>query len=407
MNFESFMVLRYLKVRHQKKCVSLITILATLGVSLGVMVLIVVIAVTSGFQSELKKRILGIEAHLIVMRYNGWISDYNAVANKLSKLDEVEKAAPFIYGQGMLRTAGGISGIVLRGIDPDNTAVDVKTQNGQTFGQILKKQLPTSEIAIVLGKVLAEKLKLTTGDSAMLMVVGGRQTSPNQLPRMFHVKVVGLFNMGIHQYDGSMGFIHIRHLQTLIGLPNMATGLEIRVKHPDAVESVTDQILTLLGGQYWANHWKQMHRNLFSMLALQKMMMYVILTLIIIVAAFNVSSALIMMVREKTKDIAILKAMGATQASLGSIFLIKGMVIGVLGIGLGLGFGLLVCLILSQYHFIELPGDVYPLTTLPVDIEIMDLVGIIFGTVLICIIASLYPARQAARLNPVDAIRYS
>jgi lipoprotein-releasing system permease protein len=406
MSFESFMAKRYLKVRHQRRFVSLITVLAAFGVAVGVMVLVVVIAVMSGFQSELKKRILGIEAHLLVMRYNGWIDDYAHVEDQIDKIEGVQRAAPFVYGQGMIRAAGGVSGIVLRGIDPHNCALDVRTRSGQALGDMLDSGPASSEISVVLGAVLADKLKLSVGDGAMLMVVGGRQSDARQLPRMHRMKVIGLFDTGMHQYDGSMGFVRMHQLQSMIGVADLATGLEVRVKDPDHVESVSAKILSTLGYQFWVNNWKQMHRNLFSMLALQKIMMYVILTLIIVVAAFNVSSALIMMVREKTKDIAILKAMGATQASLRKIFLGKGLVIGTVGIILGVAAGILVCALLARYQFIELPGDVYFLTTLPVQIKATDLGAIVGGTLLICIFASLYPAKQAARMNPVDAIRY-
>lgn len=406
MSFETFMAKRYLKVRHQRRFVSMITMLAAFGVAVGVMVLVVVIGVMSGFQSELKKRILGVEAHMIVMRYNGWIEDYSHVEGQIEKIERVQSATPFVFGQGMLRAPGGVSGIVLRGIEPDNNTVDVRTRNGKDLGAMLAGSPADSQIPVVLGAVLADKLKLSVGDGAMLMVVGGRKSGVRQLPRMQRMIVTGLFDTGMHQYDGTMGFVRMHQLQSMIGVGDLATGIDVRIDDPDQVESVSKLILSALGYQYWVNHWKQMHRNLFSMLGLQKLMMYVILTLIIVVAAFNVSSALIMMVREKTKDIAILKAMGATQASLRKIFLGKGMVIGAVGISLGVAAGVLVCELLSRYQFIELPGDVYFLTTLPVQIRAADLGAIVLGTSLICIFASLYPAKQAARMNPVDAIRY-
>ena len=406
MSFESYMAKRYLKVRQQKRFVSLITVLAAFGVAVGVMVLVVVIAVMSGFQSELKKRMLGIDAHLLVMRYNGWIEDYARIEKQIGAIENVQTVAPFVYGQGMLRSAAGVAGIVLRGITPGNCAVEVRTRNGRGLGEMLSAEVQSSEIPVVLGVVLADKLKLKVGDGAILMVVGGRQSSARQLPHMHRLRVVGLFDTGMHQYDGNMGFVRMHQLQSMIGVGDMATGLEVRLDDPDLVESVGQKIVAALGYKYWVNHWKQMHRNLFSMLALQKLMMYIILTLIIVVAAFNVSSALIMMVREKTKDIAILKAMGATRASLGKIFLSKGLVIGTVGIGLGVAAGMLVCTLLGRYQFIELPGDVYFLTTLPVEIKVSDLIAIVAGTLLICIFASLYPARQAAKMNPVDAIRY-
>ncbi len=406
MSFESFMAVHYLKVKHQRKLVPMITALATLGVAVGVMVLVVVIAVMTGFQTELKSRILGIEAHMLVMRYNAWIDDHRQVATQIEDVEGVKSATPFVYAQGMLRTARGVTGIVLRGIDPEHTAIEVNTKGEQGLVQMLAAQPSASEPGIVLGGVLADKLKLSVGDGLMLMVVGSRQVNPNLLPRMHRLKVVGLYETGMHQYDGNLGFVRMQNLQGMVGVSDLATGIEVRVTDPDHVESLSQKIQEMLGYQFWTNNWKQMHRNLFSMLAMQKVMMYVILTLIIVVAAFNVASALIMMVREKTKDIAILKAMGATNQSLKKVFLGKGVVIGMVGICLGVAAGLGVCLVLAQYPFIELPGDVYFLTTLPVQIKVLDLGVIVLGTLLICIFASLYPANQAAKMNPVDGIRY-
>jgi lipoprotein-releasing system permease protein len=408
MSFESFVTRRYLKVKHQRKLISLITMLATLGVAVGVMVLVVVIAVMTGFQSELRKRILGIEAHMLVMQYSGWIEDYRKNLELLETVEGVKDATPFVFGQGMLRTTKGVSGLVLRGIDPMKTSIQVDTRTGKTLGQLLASDVHSHETGIVLGAVLAENLKLTQGDGAMLMVLGGRQTDhrTHRLPKMHRLKVVGIFETGMHQYDGSIGYVHMKPLQRMVGVGDLITGFEVRVQDPDTVEKVADDITAKLGIQFWASHWKQMHRNLFSMLALQKLMMYVILTLIIVVAAFNVASALIMMVREKIKDIAIMKTMGATHGSLKKIFLAKGLVIGGVGVGVGVVAGLALCLVLSRYQFIELPGDVYFLTTLPVELNFWDLGAIVLGTMLICAIASFYPAVQAAKMNPVDAIRF-
>ena len=191
-----------------------------------------------------------------------------------------------------------------------------------------------------------------------------------------------------------------------MGISDLATGIEVRVQDPDKINDVSRSIQSRLGDGYWVNTWQQMHRNLFSMLMLQKIMMFIILTLIILVAAFNIASALIMMVKEKTRDIAILKAMGATRASLQKIFLNKGMVIGVVGIFFGVAGGLLTCWIISRYPIIELPGDVYFLTTLPVKINLVDMAVIVLGTLSICFFASVYPARQAARLDTVEGIRF-
>jgi lipoprotein-releasing system permease protein len=407
MSFVTFVARRHLKIRHQRRLVRLITILATLGVSVGVVVLVVVIAVMTGFQSELRKRILGIEAHVVVMRYNEWISNYRQDLSLIDALPEVETAAPFVYSQGMLRSADNVAGVVLRGIDPRRSGIAVEIEGDEELARLLARQegeaLPTP---IVIGAVLAEKLNVRVGDELLLLVAGFQRDDLRGSPRSGRLKVAGRFETGMHQYDGSMGFVNLHQLQALIGVGDVVSGIEVRVRDPEAVEAVAGRIQALLGGAYWANHWKQIHRNLFSMLALQKIMMYVILTLIIVVAAFNIVSALIMMVKEKTKDIAILKTMGADSRALQRIFMYKGMAIGLSGIGMGLCGGLLLCVILARYPFIELPGDVYFLTTLPVSIIPIDLAIIALGTFIICAGASLYPARKAARLNPVDGVRY-
>jgi lipoprotein-releasing system permease protein len=408
MSFESFVAQRFLKIRKQRRLVPLITILAVLGVAVGVMVLIVVIAVMTGFQAELKRRILGIESHMTVMRYNEWLSDYRQDLAKINRVQGVVSSAPYVYSQGMLRSSKGMSAIVLKGIDPDLSTVQVKTTGQRDLKQMLSKSgNPQDENAIVLGEVLAHKLNVTVGDGLLLMLVNSQQGDQRVLPGMKQLKVVGLFETGMHQYDGTIGFMNIDRLQRLLAIPDIATGIEVRIRNADNVAEVSREVTAALGMQYWATHWKQMHRNLFSMLEMQKVMMYVILTLIILVAAFNIASALIMMVKEKVKDIAILKVMGASNRSIQIIFLKKGGVIGLAGILMGLCGGLILCLILSHYQFIDLPGDVYFLTTLPVEISLADLAMIVGGTLSICMFASFYPAYKAARIKPVDGVRFS
>lgn len=406
MSFESFVSRRYLKINHQRKLVPLITILAAMGVAVGVMVLVVVIAVMTGFQSELKKRILGIEAHMLVMRYNGWIQDHQQVSRTIEAIEGVQAATPYVFAQGMLRSPRGVSGVVLRGIQPQHTAVQLKTADGEAMPSTLAADKASPGTGVVLGAVLADKLALSVGDTALLMVLGSGRRASEQLPQMHRLNIVGLFDTGMHQYDGSIGFVEMGKLQDLLGVADLATGFEVRIDNPDEVVSAAQSIRATIGVNYWVNHWKMMHRNLFYMLALQKIMMYVILTLIIVVAAFNIASALIMMVKEKTRDIAILKTMGATNQALQKIFLGKGMVIGGVGVCLGMAAGLLVCLLLAQYPFIQLPGDVYFLTTLPVRINAFDMAVIVVGTLIICLAASFYPARQAARKDPVEGIRF-
>jgi lipoprotein-releasing system permease protein len=408
MSFETFVARRFLKIKSRRKLVPLITILATLGVAVGVMVLIVVIAVMTGFQSELKRRILGIEAHLTVMRYNEYVQDYPAEMRKIEQVTGVTAVQPHVYAQGMLRAAGGLSAVMLKGIDPERAQVRVKMRGDRDLNALLNQTASDDAQGaadVVLGKVLADKLKVGVGDGLLVMVVGAQQADPRQLPGMQRLKVVGLFDTGMHQYDGVMGFVNLKRLQHMAGVTDRVNGFEVRVDDVDQVEEIGRRILGQLGSNYWISDWKYMHRNLFHMLGLQKLMMYVILTLIIVVASFNIASALIMMVKDKVKDIAILKVMGASSRSIQSIFLRKGLAIGLVGICLGICGGLILYLILDRYPFIELPGDVYFLTTLPVRISPIDLTLIALGTLAICVAASLYPALQAAKLKPVDGVR--
>lgn len=407
MGFETFVARRFLKIRNQRKLVPLITILAALGVTVGVMVLIVVIAVMTGFQSELKRRILNIDSHIMVMRFNDWISGYDDAVSRIDRIPGVASASPFVYAHGMIRSADGHSGVVLRGIVPEHTGVRVQVGGHSHLPDVLNTRgTDPAETGVVLGKVLADKLKVDVGGSVLLVVADARQTSFRVLPKSERLKVVGVFETGMHQYDGTMGFVRFERLQKIIGVSDLATGLEVRVERPDDVVEISRAILADLGDNFWATHWIRMHHNLFSMLGMQKLMMYVVLTLIILVAAFNIASALIMMVKEKIKDISILKVMGANDRNILNIFLKKGIAIGTVGIGLGGCAGLFLCWVVAQYPIIELPGDVYFLTTLPVEITLTDLAVIGVGTLFICICASVYPAMKAARLRPVDGVRY-
>jgi len=407
MAFETFVARRFLKIKSQRKLVPLITILATLGVSVGVMVLIVVIAVMTGFQSELRRRILGIESHINISKFNNWIKEYPALLNQIDSVDGVKSAAPYIYAQGMLRSADGVSAVVLKGVDPSRTRMKLGTIDGHRLGVMLSDDTQTQAgTPIVLGKVIADKLKVDVGNGLLLMLVGTNSSGASVLPHMQRLSVVGLFDTGMHQYDGTMAFVDIHKIQQMLGVGDLVTGIGVRLNDAEQVASVSSRILSEIGDSYWASNWQYTHKNLFSMLSLQKIMMYVILTLIILVAAFNIASALIMMVKDKIKDIAILKVMGANRRSIHAIFLGKGLMIGLTGICLGCAGGLLLCFILARYPFIELPGDVYFLTTLPVEITLDDMLVIVIGTLGICMAASFYPAKKAAGMRPVEGIRY-
>jgi lipoprotein-releasing system permease protein len=409
MTFELFVGTRYLRAKQKETFISLITILSIAGVTVGVMALIVVIAVMAGFESDLKSRILGIESHLVIMRHGGHMTDYQHTLNKVSFYEGVIAATPFINTQTMLRSATGISGAVLRGIDPDSVKDVINV-----FDDVVPPQKhdetgaePDNEVPeIVLGKELARRLGVTKSDTVYLISPAGILSPIGHVPAMKRFQVSDIFESGMYEYDGSLAFVHLEDAQKILRMGDSVTGIEVRVKDIYKAGDIAESIVGELGFPYWARDWTQMNQNLFAALKLEKTVMFIILALIILVAAFNIASTLIMMVMEKTRDIAILKAMGATDKSIGKIFVIKGMVIGVIGTFIGVTLGFVLCKLLEKYKFIELPGDVYYITTLPVRMELLDIVLIATAAIVICFLATLYPARQASKLNPVEAIRY-
>ncbi len=410
MSFTWFVGTRYLKARQKQAFISLITLLATTGIAVGVMALIVVIAVMTGFESELQNRILGIESHVLVMRYGESVTDIDATVAAIESIDGVEAAAPFIYTQVMLRSPHGITGAVLKALDPSRPGPPVFVGKNTSITAALDKAPPDDPAGkapgLIVGRVTAEKLKVSVGDPVFLISPLGKGTAANRMPTVMRFSVAGVFETGMNEYDGAMSFVRLDVAQRLLQMPDQASGLEVRVGDIYQARSVGEAIVGRIGFPFWARDWMQMNRNLFSMLRLQKTVMFIILTLIVLVAAFNIASALIMMVMEKTRDIAILKTMGATNRHIRRIFVFKGLVIGCLGTLIGGFLGFIVCSILKRYPFIKLPGDVYFLTTLPVSLQPVDVFTIGLCTVVICFLATLYPAASASALDPVDGIRY-
>jgi len=409
MSFELFVGTRYLRAKQKETFISLITILSIAGVTVGVMALIVVIAVMAGFESDLKSRILGIESHLVIMSHGGQMTDYQQTLKNVGSHEGVIAATPFIYTQTMLRSSTGISGAVLRGIDPDSVkdviSVFEDVVPPQKHDKIEAEQ--NNEVpSIVLGKELARRLGVTRSDTVYLISPAGILSPIGHVPAMKRFQVSDIFESGMYEYDGSLAFIHLEDAQKILRMVDSVTGIEVRVKDIYKAGDIAEKIVGKLGFPYWARDWTQMNQNLFAALKLEKTVMFIILALIILVAAFNIASTLIMMVMEKTRDIAILKAMGATDKSIGKIFVIKGVVIGGIGTFIGVTLGYVLCKLLEKYKFIELPGDVYYITTLPVRMELLDIVLIATAAIVICFLATLYPARQASKLNPVEAIRY-
>ncbi|MBU4419417.1 MAG: lipoprotein-releasing ABC transporter permease subunit [Proteobacteria bacterium] len=410
MSFEFFIGSRYLRTKQKQTFISLITILSIAGVTVGVMALIVVIAVMAGFESDLRSRILGVESHIVIMRNSGPFSDYRNILEHVENTDGVEAATPFINTQIMLRSSLSVSGAVLRGIDPDSADRVIKNLDKVSLKNLKetdqRESTSISMPAIILGKQLAKNLGVMHGDPVYLISPKGMVSPIGHIPTMKQFKVAGLFESGMYEYDRSLAYIHIKDAQKILRMGDSVNGIEVRVNDIYNAGNIAGKIVKGLGFQYWARDWMQMNQNLFSALKLEKTVMFIILALIVLVAALNIASTLIMMVMEKTKDIAILKTMGATDKSIRKIFVFKGIVIGSIGTILGVCLGFILCTVLKYYQFIELPGDVYYITTLPVKLELLDVVMIASAAMAISFLATLYPARQASKLDPVEAIRY-
>jgi lipoprotein-releasing system permease protein len=413
MSFELFISRRYLKSKQKQAFISLITLLSIAGVAIGVMALIIVISVMAGFESDMKSRILGVESHIVMMRYGGNFTDYAQVAEKVKKIEGVESVTPFIYSQVMIRSSSGLSGAIVRGIDPKTAGRVIKILDNRLLEKLAvnasKDATANSSPAVpgvILGKELAKTLGAKTGDVVYLITPTGMISPVGHMPAMKRFQLLGVFESGIYDYDGAIAYVHMAEAQKMLRMEGAVTGVEIFVSDIYKAKQTADHIVEKLGYPYWARDWTQMNKTLFSALKLEKTVMFIILTLIILVAAFNIAGTLIMIVMEKTKDIAILKAMGATRKHIRRIFVYKGLMIGFTGILTGEVLGYALCMLLKQYKFIELPGDIYYISTLPVEFQLFDSVAIAVAAMAICWIASLYPANQASKLNPVEAFRY-
>ncbi len=390
--------------------VSFITLLSVAGVIIGVMALIIVIAVMSGFEKDIKNRILGVESHIVLFHHGGEIYDYNKIVDHLEQSDSVISALPFVVTQVMLRSSSGVSGGILRGIEPERAAASMTIF--KPIGPLDKKLKCRGEDnagdppGIILGKELAARLSVREGDIVYLVLSMGGVSPVGHMPAVKRFEVTAVFEAGMHDFDSAFAFIHLTEAQRILHMEDSVSGIEIRVNDIYKAREIAEVIVSRLGYPFFARDWMTMNKNLFAALKLEKVVMFIILTLIVLVAAFNIASSLVMIVMNKKKEIGILKAMGATRRSIRRIFVLEGMLIGGVGTVLGVCLGIVACLLLRRYQFIELSSDVYYINTLPVQLEWLD-VSLIAGAALaICYLATLYPAAQASKVNPVEAIRY-
>jgi len=410
LQFELFICLRYLKAKRKQAFISLITFISIAGVMVGVMALIIVLGVMTGFTDGFREKILGINSHIVVQKIGDSIPEYREILPKVAHEQGVVAVTPYIYSQVMLSGGNNGTGVILRGVDPSSVSSVLNIEKHMKEGKISDleaknnagdKQVP----GIIVGKDLAYQLGLSLHDRVRLLAASGPLTPMGVIPKMKGCQVVGIFDTGMYEYDSALVYTSLSTAQNFLGLGDAVHGLEVKVGDIFQADTIAKNIERDLGYDFVARDWMRTNKNLFSALQLEKTALSIIVALVVLVAAFNIVSTLIMVVMEKSRDIAILKSMGATSRSIMRIFIYEGLIIGLIGTFLGIVGGLIVCELLSRYQFIKLP-DVYPLSFLPVKVLPLDVLMISASAILITLLATIYPSWQASKVDPAVTLRY-
>jgi lipoprotein-releasing system permease protein len=411
---ETAIAWRYLRSRRGSKLLSFISVIAIGGVLVGVSALIVIIGVMNGLQRDLREKILVGSPDIRVLSYGDdlKITDWRRVLEEVRRDRGVVAAAPFVLTQGLI-TAGHdyAEGVYVSGIEPEGRGVPQVTsiREHATGGAFRFAPTDPSARGVVIGKLLAQRLNAFAGDRITLISPAGAKVNAvfgGFVPRMFQFEVTGVFETGMYEYDNSYVYLPLAAAQEFAGLGEAVTGIEVRTTDRWHASEVSQRLSDALGFPYRTVDWQEQNRSLFQALKLEKLGMGIILLLIVIVAAFNIVSTLTMVVTDKTREIGILKAMGMPSRSIRRIFMMQGMVIGIVGTTLGLAVGLGAALALERYKFIALNPEIYFIDHLPVAMQGIDVVFIVLASVAIATLATIYPARQAARLFPIEAIRH-
>lgn len=408
MKFEFFIALRYIFALRKQSFIAVISLFAVCGVALGVAALIVVIGVMNGFTKDLRDKILGVNAHVLVSAFTGGIREHQTVAELCRQIPGVTGVTPFVYSEVMLSASGGVKGVVLRGIDPSTADQVLSLTRDMVTGSVKDLAEKDGLPGVIIGAEMSKRLGLGLGAMVNLLSPTGTQSAVGFTPKVRVFRVAGIFRTGMFEYDATLGYVTVDAARNLLGFKDdVVTGLEVRLKDVYRAGEVSDQIRVKLH-EYpvYVRNWQEMNANLFAALELEKTAMFIILAMIVLVGSFSIVTMLVMLVMQKTKDIAVLMSLGATSESIRRIFMFQGSFIGAVGTALGYGIGIPVALILKKYQFIKLPSDVYPVDYLPVRLEWLDMTLIGVAALALCFLSTLYPARRAASLKPSDALRY-
>lgn len=404
MKFERFVALRYL-TRRKGLFAIITTLIGVAGVSVGVAALITTLSVMNGFQSDIKEKVIGAQSHILV--FGRMAADtYPQYIKKIEQIPLVEAAAPHIYGQAILSYDGQSVGLVVRGLDPEKEKKINNLNDSLTEGSFTPDWDEDAPAPLVLGTELAYSLGAQVGDDVVLISPQSISTSAGMFPKMKKFRVSGLLRTGYYEFDNTIAYTTLPHASDFLGLKGGVTGVAVKLHNLNQADQAAEQIRQAIGYGYAVRTFAQLNSTLYAALKLEKAVMFIILFLIIIVASLNIAGNLILLGTEKLRDIGLMRAMGASPKMIRKVFMWEAMAIATLGIFLGIALACLLCWIIATFNIVELPGDIYYLTKVPVRMEWTDILAVVGGSYLICFFAGLYPAAKASRVNPTDAIRY-
>lgn len=408
MSFEFFVARRYLFSKRKQAFIYVISLMSVLGVALGVAALVIVLGVYNGLTTDMREKILGANAHGMVLSTlpDGFALD-PGVMDRVLATPGVTGATPFIYSEVMLSAGTGVKGLILRGIDPVQAPKVLSMLQTIKRGSVEDLARADTPPGIILGEELTKRLGLALGSRINLLSPSGQRSTSGFQPRIRPFVVVGIFKTGMYEYDSSLAFLSLDASRDLLGMPrDYLSGIEITVADLFKADEVTAALNSTIGHRFYARSWMDMNANLFAALKLEKIGMFILLAMVVLIGSFSIVATLVMLVMEKTRDIAVMMSMGATRGMIRRIFMYQGVIIGLVGTLLGYALGLGVGFLLKKYQFIKLPENVYTLDHLPIIITVSDVLIIGAAAMILCFLSTLYPARQASRLKPAEALRY-